>query len=207
MLDFIIHKNKSLPGWLPENDLALMLTTMQAARSKTYVEIGTLLGKSATAVSQLPFVETVVTVDVFNPSYFKDDSLTKTKAPRTVEEFENLANEYIRQYGQSEKVTVINGKSKDSLPAVENALGGMKIDFLFIDGDHSFDSVYGDYQTYFPLMSPNGIIAVHDVARNAHAGAAKAFTTMYGYHDHRFFLKSPKYGSIGFIYLAKDTTP
>lgn len=36
------------------------------------------------------------------------------------------------------------------------------IDLLFIDGDHSVDRVFKEYEFYLPLMSKNGIIVLHD---------------------------------------------
>ncbi len=36
------------------------------------------------------------------------------------------------------------------------------IDFLFIDGDHSFESVESDLKKYEPFVSRGGIIACHD---------------------------------------------
>lgn len=37
------------------------------------------------------------------------------------------------------------------------------IDFLFIDGDHSYDGVKQDFQNYSPLVKKGGIIAFHDI--------------------------------------------
>lgn len=49
---------------------------------------------------------------------------------------------------------------------VGNILGlldNRKIDFLFIDGDHSYQGVKRDYETYAPLVRDGGIIAFHDI--------------------------------------------
>jgi predicted O-methyltransferase YrrM len=37
------------------------------------------------------------------------------------------------------------------------------IDFLFIDGDHSYEGVKQDYELYAPLVRDGGIVALHDV--------------------------------------------
>lgn len=36
------------------------------------------------------------------------------------------------------------------------------IDFLFIDGDHSYDGVTADFNDYSPLVRPGGLVACHD---------------------------------------------
>jgi predicted O-methyltransferase YrrM len=37
------------------------------------------------------------------------------------------------------------------------------IDWLFIDGGHSYECVSSDFYSYLPLMSENGIIMLHDI--------------------------------------------
>lgn len=60
---------------------------------------------------------------------------------------------------------VIIGNSHDpnTVLEVELALEGDPIDFLFIDGDHSYEGAQQDFETYGRLVSPNGIIAIHDI--------------------------------------------
>ena len=41
-----------------------------------------------------------------------------------------------------------------------------KIDYLFIDGDHTYDSVKNDFESWFPFVVFGGIIALHDSACN-----------------------------------------
>jgi hypothetical protein len=36
------------------------------------------------------------------------------------------------------------------------------LDFIFIDGDHSYDGAFRDFQNYFPLIKDGGIFAGHD---------------------------------------------
>ncbi len=38
----------------------------------------------------------------------------------------------------------------------------IQIDFLFIDGDHSYEGVKTDFELYSKLLSDRGIIAIHD---------------------------------------------
>lgn len=38
----------------------------------------------------------------------------------------------------------------------------IQIDFLFIDGDHSYEGVKSDFELYSKLLSPKGIIVLHD---------------------------------------------
>ena len=46
---------------------------------------------------------------------------------------------------------------------VTAALDGGPLDFLFIDGDHSYPGVKADFDLYSPLVRPGGLIALHDI--------------------------------------------
>ena len=39
---------------------------------------------------------------------------------------------------------------------------GIGIDYLHIDGDHSYEGVKRDFELYSTIMNPNGIISIHD---------------------------------------------
>lgn len=46
---------------------------------------------------------------------------------------------------------------------VKSTLGERQIDFLFIDGDHTYEGVKQDFITYSRLVRSGGIIAFHDI--------------------------------------------
>ncbi|MCL4399807.1 class I SAM-dependent methyltransferase [Patescibacteria group bacterium] len=54
--------------------------------------------------------------------------------------------------------------SGDVLSEVKMIFGGNKVDFLFIDADHSYEGVKKDFEMYSPLVRDGGIIAFHDIA-------------------------------------------
>ena len=45
-------------------------------------------------------------------------------------------------------------------------LQDIKIDFLFIDGDHSYDGVKLDFDLYSTILNENGVIVIHDTDEN-----------------------------------------
>ena len=42
-------------------------------------------------------------------------------------------------------------------------LDGEKLDYLFLDGDHTYNGVQRDFQMYSPLVRSGGIVAFHDI--------------------------------------------
>ncbi len=57
-----------------------------------------------------------------------------------------------------------NSHDKKTLGTVKEILNGEKVDFLFIDGDHSYEGVKTDFEMYSPLVKKGGIVAFHDIA-------------------------------------------
>ena len=62
-------------------------------------------------------------------------------------------------------VVLLTGDSheKDMGKQVEKELDGKKVDFLFIDGDHTESGVEADYYAYRDFVRPGGLIAFHDI--------------------------------------------
>jgi len=69
---------------------------------------------------------------------------------------------YLRP-GQSLRCLRADSHDPTTYNALVDALGGRRIDFLFIDGDHTYEGVRRDYELYGTLVRPGGIIALHDI--------------------------------------------
>jgi len=65
--------------------------------------------------------------------------------------------------GQRIKLLRADSHSTETIDLVKTALDGRLIDFLFIDGDHTYEGVKTDFEMYSPLVREGGIIAFHDI--------------------------------------------
>lgn len=65
-----------------------------------------------------------------------------------------------------QKLTLLkeDSHSQQTVEKARGILGGMELDFLFIDGDHSYGGVRKDFELYSALVKKGGIIAFHDIA-------------------------------------------
>jgi predicted O-methyltransferase YrrM len=72
---------------------------------------------------------------------------------------------YRRFSGPMQKMHLLRGNSHEQvmLEKLKAILAGRQIDFLFIDGDHTYSGVKQDYEMYSPLVRPGGIIVFHDI--------------------------------------------
>jgi predicted O-methyltransferase YrrM len=64
-------------------------------------------------------------------------------------------------------VDAVDSQAQSTLERVQAALGDRKVDFLFIDADHSYEGVTRDFDLYSPLVRGGGIVAFHDISPNA----------------------------------------
>jgi predicted O-methyltransferase YrrM len=57
---------------------------------------------------------------------------------------------------------LLQGTSQDARVVHAAATLG-PYDFVFIDGDHTYDSVRADWENYSPLVVPGGVVVFHDI--------------------------------------------
>ena len=74
---------------------------------------------------------------------------------------ENLNNLYLRvagQFARSPYTTLLRKKGVDAAKQFEDD----SIDFVYIDGDHSYDFVKNDIAAWWPKVKEGGILSGHD---------------------------------------------
>ena len=59
--------------------------------------------------------------------------------------------------------------SESTVSKVKDEVGSGGIDFLLIDGDHTYEGVKRDYELYSGLVNEGGLIAFHDIAPRGEA--------------------------------------
>ena len=77
---------------------------------------------------------------------------------------EDLYQQFIPTDSNCDVVSLAgDSHSEDFRMLVESKLNGEKVDFLFIDGDHTDKGVRLDYDMYKHLVRKGGLIAFHDI--------------------------------------------
>lgn len=99
-------------------------------------------------------------------------------------------------------VKFIEGSSfdKEIEKKVKKALGGVKLDFLVIDGDHRFPDL--DHQIYGALVRPGGWIMFHDIADTDAHRAQRVMVPFYWRALKGFKIEmnaGDKFGGIGLL--------
>lgn len=81
----------------------------------------------------------------------------------------HLQNEaIIRSFGRGkQRVELLAGDSTapETIAAIRSYFPG-GIDFVLLDGDHSYEGIRQDFENYAPLVKPGGLIAFHDIVED-----------------------------------------
>jgi predicted O-methyltransferase YrrM len=120
---------------------------------KNVCEIGSFKGGTLFIWCQLAAVDAqIVSIDLHG-SPFGGDYIE-----RTLPLFQSFRK-------PSQQLVCLRGDSHDPemRRGLEEHLRKEKLDFLFIDGDHTYDGVKRDFEEFSPYVKEGGIIAFHDI--------------------------------------------
>src|SRR5439155_15474564 len=79
---------------------------------------------------------------------------------------------------------------------IRQALQGVPLDLLFIDGDHTYEGVKRDFEMYSPMVRPGGIVAFHDIVEIRVEGleVARFWNEIKAKHRHTEIVEDPHQG-------------
>jgi predicted O-methyltransferase YrrM len=89
--------------------------------------------------------------------------------------------------------------SEEIRERVSEILNGEKLDYLFIDGDHTYSGVQRDFQMYSPLVRSGGIVVFHDIVtyrRETDCQVEKFWTEIKHQYKHRELVEEVNEGSL-----------
>jgi len=123
---------------------------VEEIKPKVVIEIGTDLGETLFLWGKV-CDGTVISIDLPN-GLFGTGKYTDERMP------------LYRTFGKDIQLIRDDSHSASTLQQVKEILNGREVDFLFIDGDHSYDGASDDFLIYSPLVRKGGMIAFHDIA-------------------------------------------
>ncbi len=127
---------------------------IQSMKPMTVCEIGTASGGTLLLFSTLcPLNATIISIDLPGGPYGGGYPKFRT----------SFYNSFARKE-QRLFLLRTNSHSRSTLRAVEKILGRRRLEFLFIDGDHTYAGVKRDFDIYSSLIeSGHGMVALHDI--------------------------------------------
>ncbi len=109
--------------------------------------------------------------------------------------YSSLRTPFYRRFARErQKIHLLRANSHDpsTRAKLTGVLGGRSIDFLFIDGDHTYGGVKQDWEMYAPMVRPGGLIAFHDISSNyKDIEVKKLWDTIKTGYDNREYVADP----------------
>jgi FkbM family methyltransferase len=122
---------------------------------KNILEIGTFLGGTFYTMCKLSNVNgkkiSIDCLDVIAPG------------SEVVKQRHKEIDEYLVKFASNVVIIRDNSKSEQCLQKLEKELHGESLDFIFIDGDHTYEGVKSDFNNYKKYLKDGGYIAFHDI--------------------------------------------
>lgn len=147
------------PGYPPyqvytmqlRDEISTLSNKVKKQQPLTVLEIGTAKGGSFYIWSRyLDSVDNLISLDLPGGKFGGGYDAQKTNIFKQFSTSKNM--DFVRQ--DSHKISTYN-KIRD--------ISDGSVDFLFIDGDHTYEGVKQDFEMYSELVSDGGIIALHDI--------------------------------------------
>lgn len=148
------HFYQNIQGWFDYGNFLDEMVNHFPSGSH-FVEVGAWLGSSAAYMG----------VAIINSGKdIKFDSVDTWLGSPEHTEFEDVINGTLYESFLKNIAPVAHVVNPIRLPSVEAAklYADQSLDFVFIDAEHSYESVVADIKAWLPKMKPTGMLAGHD---------------------------------------------
>ena len=155
LVDFIFG-NRFFSACQVPSELTALGEILAARRPERALEIGTAYGGTLLFLTRLASPQaTIISVDLPGGKFGGGYSRTRTWL-------------YKRFARRKQRLQLFQGDSHslDMLGRVAAVLNGRGLDYLFIDGDHTYEGAKRDFELYAPLVRKGGVIALHDIVEH-----------------------------------------
>lgn len=165
VLDTVLDVKPGYPPYQPfvmqlRDEIEALTELVEAEQPRTVLEIGTAKGGSFYIWSRhLDSVDKLVSVDL--------------PGGRFGGGYDERAAELFRQFAPDKRMEFVRADSHRT--ATFEAVADLVdegVDFLFIDGDHTYEGVKRDFEMYSELVADGGLIALHDILPHPEEKAA-----------------------------------
>lgn len=176
-------------------EFCTLLDLVAGEQPEAAMEIGTMNGGTFYAWCRaLEECDTVISLDLPGGEFGGGYSAEKTR--------------FFRRFAPAKELQFVRANSHDdrTRDRIEVLLDERELDFLFIDGDHTYEGVKQDFKMYRQFMADGGIVAFHDIVPHPHDPDCEVdqfWDEIAGKYETREIIDDPdqEWAGIGVLYL------
>lgn len=148
---------KDIRAWQIHSEIKALLKTVQKNGASIILDIGTFDGGTLYLFTRFLEARKIITIDLPFPLGYPSEK-----------------KKLFKLFGPDKELYFLRGNSHsiEIVKRVSHILKGNKIDFIFVDGNHSYEGVRKDFENYKDFVREGGIIAFHDIC-NPRFGVVK----------------------------------
>ena len=178
-----------------ENEIVGFSQVIQDFNPRIVVEIGTKKGGTLYMWARtVKDIEHLISIDLPGGKYGAGYNKKRIKLYKLFVHDKNCRSAFIRK----------DSHKAETLTELQQLLRGEMIDFLFIDGDHTYEGVKQDFEMYSPLVKDGGIIALHDiVTETQNCGVKDFWQEINGCYKHKKFIDTANHSDKGIALIYK----
>jgi predicted O-methyltransferase YrrM len=181
------------------NEIRNLLEILNQTKPRHILEIGTQNGGTLFLFSQIASKDaSIISLDLPGGNFGEGYSENR------IQLYKSFAKS-----GQEIHLLRADSHKLKTLEELKSILKGNKLDFLFIDGDHSYKGVKQDFEMYSSLVKKGGIVAFHDIvsaSRELVGGVPRFWKEIKSQYKHREIIGglNQKGFGIGLVYADEN---
>jgi predicted O-methyltransferase YrrM len=212
VVEFLLAEGAGgIEAWQIPEEFRALARLVEQRRPRTVLEIGTADGGTLFAHTRLAHEEAlIVSIDLPHGPF--GGGYPAWRIPL----YESFAGP-----AQRLELLRVDSHAASTAAVLERVLAGRRLDYAFIDGDHTYDGVRQDFELCLRFAAPDAVIAFHDIAPEKNPewvaaaeaapgdGAVHGFWTQVkrGYAHDEFIRDTAQEGyGIGVLYLDRATS-
>ena len=149
-----------------------MIISIGDTSNMSMIEIGSYTGESTIIFAE--HFKKVISIDPFLNYYDNND------AASNLGNLDDVYMKFIERTNKFENIFHIKEKSENAIDYLKE-----KVDFVYIDGIHTYEQVKKDINNYIGIIKDNGIIGGHDYSSHF-SGVVNAVNEILGIPDATF---------------------
>ena len=167
---------REIEPWQHESEFLRLAREVERVRPATVLEIGTAKGGSLFMAAALADDDAlIVSIDLPLGNY--GGGYPDWKVP--------LYQSFARARQRIELLRM-DSHTAETVRRLADILGGRTIDYMFIDGDHTYDGVRSDFERYRAFLSKKAIVAFHDIVTDKSSHPTHFVSEFWNEVKHRY---------------------